>query len=400
MSKNYYEILEIDKSASEVDIKKMYKKLAIRWHPDKNPEKKEEAEKKFKEISEAYQVLSDPQKKEIYDSYGEEGLKNSQNNGHSNFNSADDIFKMFFSGQSGQESFGNNFFERNNKKKSEPKIVNIPINIKESYNGAKKKITLKIKNKCNKCDGLGGLNFKMCNDCNGLGIKIINRMLGPGMIQRIQSQCQTCSGTKKISDTVCTGCNGNKLKIEDREFILIIEKGSENDDTITFENDGDKLPNEESGDVVFILKEDKNNSFTRVCDDIIYYYPITLGDSIIGTTINFKNMIGEKITYKENKIIKENSYHIIKNKGMPIKKQVNKFGNLYVIYNIKYPNKILSLNEKELVKRILPITEINEEANLENDGLFDNFSIEDIKKKYVKNSQKRMPHPNIFQHFF
>ena len=151
MSKNYYDILNISKDASEEEIKRSYKKLAVKWHPDKNPNNKEEAEKKFKEISEAYQILSDENKRKIYDMHGEEGVKqhegfNSSNGGEGMhpFQSPDDIFKMFF----GNRSPFNNHFEQNMNmnirvKKSDPKIVNIPLTLKEFLNGSKKKITLK-----------------------------------------------------------------------------------------------------------------------------------------------------------------------------------------------------------------------------------------------------------------
>ena len=117
MAKNYYDILEIDKNASINEIKKTYKKLAIKWHPDKNPNNKDEAETKFKEISEAYQVLSDPEKKNLYDKYGDEGLNDNFSNNHSNFNSPDEIFNMFFGMNNNNNPFNShNPFERRIKK--------------------------------------------------------------------------------------------------------------------------------------------------------------------------------------------------------------------------------------------------------------------------------------------
>lgn len=373
MGKNYYELLELSKNANNTEIKKMYKKFAIKYHPDKNPDNKEEAENKFKEISEAYQVLIDPDRRELYDNHGEDGLKhNSSMRQSHNFNSADEIFKMFFGGNSIQ--------------KTQTKIINIPFTIKESYNGSKKKITLKIKNICNNCNGFGGINIKQCDNCNGTGIMLVNRMIGPGMMQRLQTQCQVCSGMKKISEKICNECNGNKYKLEEKEFILLIEPGIENDDTIVFINCGDELPNEDRGDLVFIFKEENNSSFSRVGNDLIYNYSVSLGDSIIGTTINFNNINGEKICYVEKNMIKENSFTVIKNKGMPVKKQ-NKFGDLYIIYNINYPNKILSNEEKDIIKKILPTTVINIDVNnqLDVSPIKINFLINDL---LIKNGKK------------
>jgi len=364
---NYYEILNIEKNADSEQIKKAYRKLAMKWHPDKNPYNKEEAEKKFKELSEAYQVLSNPQKKEIYDSYGEEGLKNGDGDGDGHpFNSPDDIFKMFFGGGGG--GFGMSPFGTSmgmgmgmgmdtRINKVEQKIVNIPLSLKELYNGSKKKITLKIKHLCTKCNGFGGLNIKSCHSCNGNGFNIINRAIGPGMIQRMQMACQTCNGQKKIAETKCSLCNGDGRNNVEKQFLLIIEPGSENDDFKLFKDEGDEKINEEKGDIVFIFKEEKHKSFIRKGNDLIYNHDITLGDSIVGAHVILEHLNGEKITSHEDNIIKQNSQTLLKNKGMPIKNRNNCYGNMYIVYNIKYPTKILSDIEKDIIRKILPVTE-------------------------------------------
>ena len=384
MSKNYYDILGLDKNANESEIKKAYKKMAVKWHPDKNPDNKDEAESKFKEISEAYHVLSDAEKKDIYDKYGEEGLKNNPGFNGEQFTSADDIFKMFFGRNNDFDD--NIFFEQKRSKKSDPKIVSIPFTLKDAYNGTKKKITLKIKKICTDCNGLGGINPKLCNGCNGIGIKVMNRQVGPGMIQRIQTVCNVCSGNKKIIEHICKKCNGNKVELEDKQFVLSLNIGIENEDKKIYENSGDHLPGETVGDVIFVMKEEKNNLFKRIGNDLIYNHSITLGDSIIGGTITFNNINDEKITFKEDNIIKYNSYSIIRNKGMPIANSANTFGDLYVKYDIIYPTKSLSQTDKEIIKKILPITMINENNNdkLYSSKLYTDFSIDDIEKKKSK----------------
>ena len=407
MSKNYYEILNVSKNATEDEIKKAYKKLAIKWHPDKNPDNKEEAEMKFKEISEAYQILSDPQKKEIYDTYGEEGLRN-DGMGGSPFNSPDDIFKMFFSGRS---PFSNNdnddfFGNRRQTKKTDPKVVNIPVSLKDFYNGSKKKITIKVKENCKKCNGYGGLNIKNCLDCNGNGIKIMNRMIGPGMIQRIQTMCPTCNGKKKSIENKCNQCNGIGCMNVEKPFLVIIEPGSLNDDQKIFENMGDENLNEDKGDVIFILKEDNKSIFIRFGNDLVYNCQITLGDSLIGVDINFNDLNDNIISYKENNIIENNGYNLLKNKGMPVKNS-NKYGDLYIVYKIIYPKKFLTDIEKDSIKRILPITEntIKSSNYINTNGLYTNFSIDDIMNKNINiNKNKKNIHQrninNIFESFF
>jgi DnaJ-class molecular chaperone len=387
MSKDYYEILGIEKNATEEDIKKSYRKLAVKWHPDKNPNNKEEAEKKFKELSEAYGVLSDQEKRSIYDKYGEKGVQ--QHEGGGGEHSAEDIFSMFFGGRS---PFGGNeeMYEAQSKK-TEPKIVEIPINLKEMYTGSKKKITLKLKSLCSDCNGEGGKNMKNCSECNGKGIIVINRMIGPGMIQRMQSVCEKCNGSKKIAEKKCNTCNGNKVTIVEQPFILEIESGTENGEQKIFKDMGDHLPDEIKGDVVFIVKETNNTLFKREGNNLIFNHTIKLCDSIVGTYITFNHINGEKIVYNEENMIKENSYTIIKNKGMPISNQPGKFGNLYIVYSIEYPDKKLSYSEKEVLKRILPASNVetyNNENELEH-TLHDNFNIHNLKGSEKHNRQQR-----------
>lgn len=403
MVKNYYQILCINKDASEEDIKKSYKKLAIKWHPDKNPDNKEEASEKFKEISEAYQVLSDPEKRKIYDNYGEEGIKNNDFHSNNAFNSADDIFKKFFGNQNSPFShyFDNHFSNNRNEAivKTESKIINIPFTLKDCYNGFKRKITLKVKCICKKCDGIGGLNTKNCEKCHGKGVCIFDRHIGPGMIQRFQNVCDSCNGNKIKIINICDICNGNKTINEEKQFLLVVDKGVENEDKKIFENIGDQQPNKITGDIIFVMKEEENKLFKRVGADLIYNYYITLGDSIIGTTVLFNHINDEKITLKEHNIIKHNSYTIIKNKGLPIKDRINSFGNLYIIYNIEYPTKILSNEDKNIIKKILPTSNItinNNNPEFIEGELNDNFNIKILEKKHFKDKKNE----NRQEHYF
>ena len=391
MSKDYYKILGLDKNASEIDIKKAYRSLAVKWHPDKNPTNKEEAEKKFKEISEEYQVLSDPQKKNIFDNYGEEGIKQDNNGGggggfpgggggmfHSNFTDPNDIFKMFFGGggmDNGMASmFGQQFGQNSRRtiRKSEPIMIHIPIKLKDCYTGTKRKITIKLKNICGECKGEGGLNSKTCDDCNGSGVKVVNQMLGPGMMQRFQTNCPKCDGNKKICDKNCNGCNGNKITTEEKEIIIVIEQGSKNDDKKVMKGQGHQLPGEERGDIICILKEDKHHLFERIDNDLVYHHDITYGDAITGVDVYIETINNDKIYYHEKNIVEQDSYVVLKNKGMPFFSNPLMFGNLYVVYNIIYPPKKFNHLEIEALKKILPISEVkdyNMEKNIKTTSL-------------------------------
>jgi DnaJ-class molecular chaperone len=424
MTQNYYDILGIEKNASEEEIKKAYRKMAVKWHPDKNPNNKIEAEEKFKIISEAFTVLSDPSKKEVYDKYGKDGLKQHENGmGGMGGQSPEDIFSMFFGGGN---PFGHDF-NRNHPQevKSKAKIVEIPLNLKEIYFGTKKKITLKLDRHCNNCNGDGGHNKNICNECNGNGVKIFNRMIGPNMIQRFTENCKKCEGSKYTFEKKCEKCNGKKVKSIEEQFIITIDHGVENDDTIIYENKGNQYPNELIGDIIFIVKEANNSTLIRIGNDLLYNYTISLGDSLIGCNIKIDHINGEKIVITENNFIKDNSYSVIKNKGMAIKGS-STYGSLYIIYTINYPEKKLTINEKEILKNILPTSNIliNESESINDSILKHNFSKDDLIRKYNESNQENRnrferrqsrehfmqggmpPHmnmhgmPNIFTNFF
>ena len=400
MPKNYYEILGVSKNASEDEIKKAYRKMAIKWHPDKNPNNKEESETKFKEISEAYQVLSDPKKRDIYNNYGEEGLKHDGQNGGGeggNHPSAEDIFKMFFGGGSPFGSGMEQMFhgrQQQQRNKSAPKVVQIPVSLKELFDGTKKKITLKLKKCCGNCDGVGGINLRTCEGCNGSGMKRIVRQIGPGMMQQMQSVCNDCRGQRKQAGSVCVNCNGNGIQLHEKQFMLVIEAGCYNDEKKVFENSGDELPNETQGDVVFIIKENNSNPLlTRIGYDLIYNYDLTLGDSIAGAQVYFENINGEPISYQENGIVENNSYRIIKNKGMTQKEHGGR-GSLYIVYNIIYPVKTLTEVEKTQIKNILPMSNV-----MEMDGIKPAINLSILKNKFSKeellqNNQKKYQQNN------
>ena len=394
MSRNYYEVLEIDKNATEEEIKKAYRKGALKWHPDKNTNNKQEAEIKFKELSEAYSVLSDSEKKQIYDTQGEEGLKASNNGGFQGHQgNPNDIFNMFFGGQ---PPFGNNMFghQMNNPfggfqqkqaiKKAEQKVVFIPASYKDLYNGSKKKVTIPIRILCIGCQGMGGKNVVICSGCNGSGTMFIRKMLGPNMIQQIQTVCSSCNGRKKTVSTPCNICNTVGTINNDKEFIVKIEKGMDNDDKIIFENMGNENYEEERGDVILVigLKDTKYPNFTKVKNNLVYNYNIKVGDSISGTTVNIEHISGENIVYKEDGFIPDKSCRVIKNKGMPIKGYNDNYGDLFVFYNIIYDDIKLNPNQKEIIKRILPYTPINNEfeetKGLNMESLKNNFSLEHI----------------------
>ena len=195
-------------------------------------------------------------------------------------------------------------------------------------------------------------------------------------MQRIQTVCTDCNGNKKVAEYICPECKGNKVNQSEKPFILIVEKGCYDGEKKVFQSMGDEVPNEERGDVIFILKDESKQLFIRNNNDLIHYKDIMLGDAIVGCNINITDLNSNIISYKEDNMIQQNGYSIIKNKGMPYKNQNDKYGDLYVVYNIIYPSKTLTAAEKDIICKILPKENIEavDSGNLCKSSLHTNFA--------------------------
>ncbi|KAL3617112.1 hypothetical protein CASFOL_039506 [Castilleja foliolosa] len=327
MGVDYYKILQVDKNANEDELKKAYRKLAMKWHPDKNQNNKKEAEAKFKQISEAYEVLSDPQKKAVYDQYGEEGLKGQvpppdaaggatffQTGDGSNvfrFNprNADDIFSEFFgfSGRlggmrggspfSGGSIFGS-FAEgkpmSSGPRKAPPIEQKLPCRLEDLYKGATKKMKI----------------------------------------------------SREIFDA-----SGKTLPVE--EILTInIKPGWKKGTKITFPEKGNEQPNVISSDLIFIIDEKPHNVFTRNGNDLIVTQKISLADALTGYTVHLTTLDGRNLTIPINGVISPNYEEVVPREGMPIPKEPMKRGNLRIKFDIKFPNR-LTAEQKSGIKILL-----------------------------------------------
>lgn len=393
---NPYEVLEIGRDASDGEIKKSYKKLALEWHPDKNPHRREEAEKKFKEISEAYQILTDPEKKRNFDTYGnvdgpENPFMNREGGGGfhgGNFMNPNDIFRMFFGGGGGdgpmQFPFGGGMPMRSQQqqqnRKAPSKIDHLEFPLATLYHGAKKKITTSISLKCNACEGKGGEDVQNCTGCNGTGVSVQQRMIGPGMIQRIQTQCHTCQGKCKIVKHICKVCNGEKVVNGYKSYVIDIPPGIQDNEKIVWQGVGNEMDGMETGDVIFVIREKKDPKFHRDGKDLHYSVEILFGDSLLGYTVEIEHISGEKIRYFESGMIEPNSIRKIRNKGMPIVQHPNQFGDLYVHYKINYGGiQKIKEEDREVIRRIFPCLQSREENEIATeDAILQNSEI--IKK--------------------
>ena len=352
MSDDYYKILGVNKTSSEAEIKKAYKKLAIKWHPDKNLSNKERAEQEFKKITEAYAVLSDKEKKQQYDRFGKAGLNNSGPRQNDPFN----MFNSMFGGRSPFGNFNVNFSTNNSRVRRKGKSVfcHHSYTLEDLYK--KKKISLSFSREklCVKCKGLGVTDSKYvdkCSNCNGSGMVSRTVQLGPGIISQTRSPCGVCQQTGEIlnSKYLCSHCNGKKVVKKKESITVDCPNKLKHGDKATIKGLGNEVKDGISGDLTIQFMENKHKIFQRVGDNLVIIKTITLLESLTGYRFNFKHLDGRVIGVIENNIIEPNQVNVIKGEGI-------NGASIYIIYKVVYPKK-LPKEAKAILKKILPTSE-------------------------------------------
>jgi molecular chaperone DnaJ len=279
MSKDYYKILGVDRNSSESDIKSAYKKLAFKYHPDKNGGSKE-SEEKFKEIQEAYSVLSDTNKKSKYDGGG--------------FN-MDDIFGGF----GGFGGFDFDIFgrDRNRQKKGEDIKIKVSVTLNDILFGTLKKTEYRRGFVCKTCNGLGGSGIETCNSCGGSGRKREVRMTPFGrMVTEVE--CDSCGGTGKTVKHKCNDCGGTGIVYRNESIDIQIPKGAIGGSYMKMAGFGSEIPDGVNGDLYIIIEEIPDSNFIRKDLDLIYKCKISVLDAILGCEKELKLPDGSNFKFK------------------------------------------------------------------------------------------------------
>lgn len=345
---NYYDILGVKPNCTIDELKKAYRKLALKYHPDKNPNEGE----KFKLISQAYEVLSNPDKRQIYDEGGEQALKDGGTN--ANFTSPMDIFDMFF-GRGFRDGRGGRR-ERRGKNLVHP----LSVTLEELYNGSIRKLQVEKNVICDKCEGRGGKKgaVQTCNTCSGSGIKVEIQQFQPGVIHQIQRACTDCNGEgEKINPKDrCPNCKGKKTIHEKKIIEVQIDKGMYDGQKICFSGEGNQEPGLEAGDMIVILEEKDHPVFKRAPGhDLVTQIELQLVEALCGFqkiihTLDNRDLV---ISAIPGEVIKHREMRAILGEGMPQYKSPFDKGRLIIQFWIKFP-KTLPVDAIPALESCLP----------------------------------------------
>ncbi|EIN07597.1 hypothetical protein PUNSTDRAFT_103633 [Punctularia strigosozonata HHB-11173 SS5] len=330
--RKFYDLLEVPEDASEADLKKAYRKKALRLHPDKggDPEL-------FKEVTHAYEVLSDPQKRALYDARGEAGL---QEGGGMGGMDPQDLFSQLFGGGGGFFGGGRSPGPR----KTKDLLHRITVSLEDLYKGKTSKLALTRSVICSKCNGKGGKEgaVRTCNTCSGRGIKVTLRQMGP-MIQQMQSPCDECSGTGEIINhkDKCKVCNGKKVVSEKKIIEVHIDKGMRAGQTVVFHGESDQAPGVASGDIVIEINEKPHERFRRNGDDLHTEVEVDLLTALGGGQIAIKHLDDRVLIVNlvPGEVIKPGDEKVIRGQGMPSHRH-HEPGDLFVKLSVKFPDHI------------------------------------------------------------
>ena len=383
--RDYYEVLGVNKNATEDEIKKAYRKLAKKYHPDANPDNKEEAEAKFKEVNEAYENLSDPQKRKMYDQFGHNGPQGFGGQGgpfgqggyysysssgfdnFGDFGDLGDIFSSIFGGGFGGGRTSSS--KRNGPSKGADLNVRMEITFEQAYSGVEKEIVITRDEECNVCHGTGakpGTSPIKCPTCHGTGqvTQVQNTILGQMQTTRT---CSTCHGTGEIINEPCENCHGKGTVRKQPKIKVKIPAGIDDNQTVVLRGEGE--PGKKGGakgDLYITVKVKKHSVFTRKGNNVLCEIPITITQATLGAELEIPMVDGSKEKYKIPEGTQTGSKFNIRNKGFKSISS-NSVGDFIFTVTVQTPKR-LSKEQRELLVKLAQT--MNEQPPVKKRGLF------------------------------
>lgn len=321
---DFYKVLGIDKTASQKDMKSAYRKLSAKYHPDKNQGDKS-AQDKFILINKAYETLSDPEKKKIYDIYGEEGLaKESQ-------------------------------LSENHKQRGQNANVSIDVDLEELYNGTTKSFSIQKNVICAHCHGTGGKlgQTQQCPKCKGRGQVIEQMNTGMGFSFQVQNTCNRCNGKGITFKEQCPHCRGKRVVLEEKNLRVEVERGMKNKERIVFPRESEQHPDTIPGDLIVTLNQKPHYFFEeRIGDDLHASLKLNLKDALLGYNTSFRHLDGRNVKVSSNKVTQPFEVKILEDEGMPMHNFASSKGKLYLKQIVRLPEK-LTEEEKKIIESML-----------------------------------------------
>mmetsp|Transcript_16590 Transcript_16590/g.29765 ORF Transcript_16590/g.29765 Transcript_16590/m.29765 type:complete len:387 (+) Transcript_16590:68-1228(+) len=337
--KDYYKVLGVRKRASDREIKSAYRKLSKKYHPDKN-QGNEEAKKLFQEVANAYETLSDKEKRKIYDRHGEEGLKEHEKRKQGG--GGMDPFDMFFGG-----GFGGGRRQQEEQKRGPDLNLDLHVTLKDLYVGRVVSVMHRKQTLC--------LNYEDCRSddrsCIGPGMKMVTRQLGPGFVQQMQTQDPGCAGKGYRLKRRCKACPKGLTVSEEKPLTFEIEPGMPNGYVVVLEGEGDEFIGQLPGHVNFRVETLPHPTFVRNGNDLHMDMHITLSESLVSFNRVFRHLDGHKVKFNRNEVTKPFQVLRVKGEGMPLEDNPSRHGDLHIKIIVDYPKK-LTKDQKETVLQL------------------------------------------------
>lgn len=354
-NRDYYEVLGVSKDSKKEEIKKAYRKLVKKYHPDVN--KESDAEEKFKEIQEAYETLSDDSKRSAYDQYGKAGTQGFNPGGFNGFNGGGfsnepfdmgDIFNTFFGGRMNDFGFDFGGTQERETLRGEDLRYRVKLSFDEAMRGEDFEISIRRKVQCSNCDGTGSETGKRvkCSNCDGTGRvrRVQNSFLGQ---IAVMSECNVCHGLGEVPEEKCKVCGGNGLEVKDEKVKIKIPAGAYDGMQLRFRDGGNAgMYGSPAGDLYIIVEVEPSAKFERRGNDLYSTESIPVYTAVLGGTVEIETIFGS-VKLKIPKGTQSGTIFKVRNEGAPVIGEEKQRGDLYVKIEVEIP-KSLSREEKKL----------------------------------------------------